>query len=500
MCAATSRLPRVRLAALATALPRQMALKLRIALCSILTIAALGAIAPMAHSKPYIYWSSGNAIGRADLNGANADQTFISGASGPDDVALSASDVYWANFSNGTIGRSSREGTGTNQSLITGAASPYGVATDSNYVYWTDWANGTINRRNLDGSGVTEPLITGLTYPSGIAVDSNYIYWSEELSNRISRANLDGSSPSNTFITGLSRPTGIAVDSEYIYWAGSTFSGAIGRAKLNGTEPDSGFITGLLQPMGVDVNPPYIYWAEYYTSSIGRAGIDGTNPDSSFITGISTSRDVAVDQSAGSFSPSTYDFGSVKASGGEKAKTFTLSSSGNAPLIIGGSSIGGGDGGSFGILGGSCLAGSVSLAKGESCTVSVNFAPDGIGSKAASFDLATNVGVKSAALSGKGVGTPTMISVRAAKSSLKVKVGCGDGGSCSLRLTGKKVGSRAAVKPKTVAVNAGQKPTVTVSYSKGLKKALAKGGRVSVTATRLNAVGSAKTITLRVRK
>ena len=53
---------------------------------------------------------------------------------------------------------------------------------------------------------------------------------------------------------------------------------------------------------------------------------------------------------------------------------------------------------------------------------------------------------------------------------------------------------------KTVAVGAGKQPVVTLSYTPALKKALTKGGRVMVTATRLNAVGAEKSLTLIVRK
>lgn len=474
--------------------------KLRIALASILAIAALGAVAPAAQSEPYIYWSNNdNTIGRAAMSGSNPTQAFISGGSDVKGLALSSNDLFWANFGSGAIGRSGRNGTGTNQSFITGGSNTYFVATDSSYVYWSNYGSNTIGRANLDGSVANQSFISGLpSNPSGIAVDSQYIYWSAENAGTIGRANLDGTSPNSTFITGLNAPVGVAVDSDYIYWA-SFGNGAIGRANINGTSPNSSFITGLAGPTGVAVNSPYIYWSEYFNNSVGRANIDGTTPDRSFITAAIGPGGLAVDQASGSLTPATYDFGDIKASGGEKSTTLTLTSSGNAPLLIQGSSIGG-DGGSFGILGGTCLSGGVSLATGESCTASINFAPDSVGSKTATYFLATNAGLKTVSLSGTGVPAPSLTPVRTSKTSSRFKVGCGDSNSCSLRLTGRKVGTNAQITPKTVAVGAGQRPVVTLAYSPALKRAFAKGGRLSVTATRLNATGAAKTITVTVRR
>jgi hypothetical protein len=83
--------------------------------------------------------------------------------------------------------------------------------------------------------------------------------------------------------------------------------------------------------------------------------------------------------------------------------------------------------------------------------------------------------------------------------SLKVRIGCGDSAACSLRLTGKKVGGSARVVAKTVAVGAGQKPVVLLTYTAALRRALVKGGRVSITASD-TATGQASGTVVRVAK
>src|SRR5439155_1244390 len=76
-----------------------------------------------------------------------------------------AGHVYWTEEATGTIGRANLDGTGANQSFITGATSPFGVAVDAGHVYWTNFNTGTIGRADLDGTGVNQSFITGASGP-----------------------------------------------------------------------------------------------------------------------------------------------------------------------------------------------------------------------------------------------------------------------------------------------------------------------------------------------
>jgi virginiamycin B lyase len=70
----------------------------------------------------YVYWAKHSGIvGRANLEGSDAQEDFISGAripSGNDlvlGVAVDGTNVYWSNFYSCTIGRANLDGSGINQ-------------------------------------------------------------------------------------------------------------------------------------------------------------------------------------------------------------------------------------------------------------------------------------------------------------------------------------------------------------------------------------------------
>lgn len=482
--------------------------RLRIALASVLAVCALGAIAPAANA--YVYWAnfSSGSIGRANLDGTNPEQSFISGLSQVLDVAVDSNYIYW-NDQGTSIARANLDGTGVDRSYIGSAGSPLNVAVYGGYIYYVNSGGNSIGRVGVNGSGQNNDFITGLTAASdkayGVEVDSTGIYVASFNNNRILRWDLDGTNRTFLFNTApQTGPTGIALRSPYLYTANFD-SDSIGRGQWVGTDWSKNFVSGvsLGDPNGVAVDSSSIFWTNTLTNTIGRSNLDGSSPNGSFITGASDPSGMAVDSLSpgGSLTPSPYDYGTVKANGGEKLNTFTLTSTGNVPLTIQGSSIGGDGGGNFGQLNDStCFTGGVTLANGESCTIVVNFAPQSTGVKTATINLATNAGLKIVSLSGTGVSAPSLIPVRTSKTSSKFKVGCGDSDPCTLRLTGKKVGTNAQITPKTVPVGAGQQPVVTLAYSPALKRAFAKGGRLSVTATRLNATGVAKTITVTVRR
>jgi sugar lactone lactonase YvrE len=264
----------------------------------------------------HVYWSAANAvtIGRADLDGQNANQNFI--ASGPaDGLAVDSGHVYWADHNNGTIGRADLDAngnvTGVNQSFIAGASNPFGVAVYSGHLYWTEYDGytgfGTIGRADLNGQNVNHLFITGASFPQGVAVDSGHVYWGNFFAqgqgiDAIGRADLDANgdvaSVNQSFISYVSWPAGLAVDSGHLYWA-SFNTDEIARADLDA----SGNVTSVSQnfipaygPYGVAVDSGHVYWANFYDTTVGRADLNGVpgSVNQSFITGAPGPVGVAV--------------------------------------------------------------------------------------------------------------------------------------------------------------------------------------------------------------
>jgi virginiamycin B lyase len=275
-------------------------------------LAALLVFTPVLASRAnaFVYWSNSEGasspddsfatIGRANLDGTGANQSFIAEADFATGLAVDAQHVYWGNRFYDTIARANLDGTGADQSFITGASPPGGVrvpaglAVDAEHLYWAS-LNGTIGRSNLDGTDVEQSFITGASSPLGVAVDDSHVYWANTDANAIGRANLDGSGVDQAFISGVLSPGGVALDGGHLYWTSFAISGTIGRANLDGTGLEPSFITGASFPLGVAIDEEHVYWANRFDGTIGRAGLDGTRANQGFITGARGPRGVAVD-------------------------------------------------------------------------------------------------------------------------------------------------------------------------------------------------------------
>ncbi len=174
--------------------------------------------AAMAFSPPQIYWSTGafDTIGGANLDGTGPTRAS-SPAPTPRRGGGRRQHIYWAN-----LGPAARSGGPTstaraNQSFITGTSGPIGVAVDGSTSTGPTPAPATIGGANLDGSGPTRAS-SPAPPPGRGGGGRQHIYWTNRGSETIGRANLDGSAPNQSFISGTSMPTGVAVDGQHIYW------------------------------------------------------------------------------------------------------------------------------------------------------------------------------------------------------------------------------------------------------------------------------------------
>jgi hypothetical protein len=136
-------------------------------------------------SGSHIYWTNPDAstIGRARLDGTDVEQDFIPTLGHPAGLAVDDDHVYWVNANItpdflGAIGRADLDGSNPDQTFTTSAMAPSfgflsGVAVDGSHIYWADFSYPSVVRAGLDGDGVEPGFIaTGIfTFPRDVAVD-----------------------------------------------------------------------------------------------------------------------------------------------------------------------------------------------------------------------------------------------------------------------------------------------------------------------------------------
>lgn len=123
----------------------------------------------LAANNSYIYWSNGNNIARADLDGNNINYNFITNANSPLGLAVNSANIYWLNGAN--IGRADLDGGNPTNSLITTNNQVVGIATNSVKITIPDIPENT-----------AKPQITG-TPQSGFSLSCSKGNWSNSPGN-----------------------------------------------------------------------------------------------------------------------------------------------------------------------------------------------------------------------------------------------------------------------------------------------------------------------------
>ncbi|MHB1570109.1 MAG: choice-of-anchor D domain-containing protein, partial [Solirubrobacteraceae bacterium] len=152
----------------------------------------------------------------------------------------------------------------------------------------------------------------------------------------------------------------------------------------------------------------HLYWNNH-NNQIGTANLDGTGVNQSLITfpSLLASFGLAVSVPVAQVSPATPPVFAATPQGTLSApETLTISNGGQQDLSIRGLSFAGADPGDFVISSDSCLE---QVPPGESCQITVSFAPQGQGSRTATLQIASTDFANSPTqvpLSGTGAGLP----------------------------------------------------------------------------------------------
>lgn len=355
--------------------------------CAALTIMlCMAAGSAAAAVPPSLYWGNHSEIGVATLDGTLPNYSFIDSGL-MIGVAVNGQHIYWTEPVSGEIGEAELNGSDLDKGFITGQADvPWGVAVNDQYIYWTNENGGSIGRAKLNGEEPTEAFITGLDDPAGLAIDGEYIYWSSYEGTEIGRAKLNGSEVKADLIKTTDKLGGLAVDGQHIYWANQSAT-SIGEANLNGTGKDEDFITTGSEPLGLAVDGEHIYWSNHKSTTLGEANLDGSGVTPSLVTGATEPQGVAVSVPIATPSTTALVFETTPEQSLSAPQTLTITNEGLAPLSIYGVSFSGADQGDFVLRSSTC---GVAIEPESSCQVSVSFAPQASGARAATMQITSD--------------------------------------------------------------------------------------------------------------
>ncbi|HEX6020662.1 MAG TPA: choice-of-anchor D domain-containing protein [Solirubrobacter sp.] len=200
----------------------------------------------------HVYWANAiDSVGRGVVDGTGKKNDFMS-ALHPFGIEVDDRHIYWSSLLTRTIGRANLDGSDANPSFIDAGQRIESLVVDGEYIYWTVLSPSVIGRAKLDGTEIEPRFIAVDNYPRGIAVTDEYIYWGNIGGRRIGRARLDGSDVDQALIN-VDMVQDVAVDDRYVYWA-DTENRRIGRANLDGSDVDQNFISTIDAPSGVAID------------------------------------------------------------------------------------------------------------------------------------------------------------------------------------------------------------------------------------------------------
>lgn len=257
------------------------------------------------YAQNKIFWSESSAaetkIRKANLDGTNAEDLFVSHFKYPDAVALDVASgkLYWTETS-GTIRRSNLDG--SNAELLLTVATPGALALDlvNGKMYFLDEGYTQISRANLDGSDLEILHADSYGWLSGLSLDiaAGKIYVCEQVDGSIFRVNTDGTNKEVLIPNGTYYPLDVRVDAAAgkMYWVDSNF-GKIYRSDLDGSDIELLFnpTDGGAGYFELDIANEKIYWTDFTYGKLFRSNLDGSNIEEVLSSGLVHNSRLAYD-------------------------------------------------------------------------------------------------------------------------------------------------------------------------------------------------------------
>ena len=261
------------------------------------TLAGGGGIAVDA-SFVYFTLYFGPKIAKCPLSGCGVTPTVLGGSeTGPNDVKVNATTLFWASEGTGTNGGTIRHcalpNCATQPVLANGTVTEW-VAIDATHFYWTSAADGFVRSCPLAGcSGAPVNIATGQTVPWGLTVDSTSIYFTvwngsfgapAQNGGAIRKCPLAGCAGAPVTLASMeNQPWQVVVDAEYAYWTGFK-DGSVKRCALSGCNNAPTVIaSGEAGPSGIAVDATSVYWTDYVGGTVRACAKEGCSVRSAVI-------------------------------------------------------------------------------------------------------------------------------------------------------------------------------------------------------------------------
>ena len=225
--------------------------------------------------------------------GAVINASLLSGFSSPYGIAVSGSNVYVTDASNGTVGEYTTSGTTINANLVTGLGSPQGIVVSGGDLFVVDEGNSVVGEYDATtGAVVNANLLTGFTDPYGIAVSGSDLFVTDEGNGTIGEYTTAGATVNASLVTGLQSPDGIVVTlgsllGGDIYVTDET-AGTVGDYNsVTGATINASLISGFSDPYGIAISGSDLYVTDQTNGTIGEYTTAGTTVNASLVSGLS---------------------------------------------------------------------------------------------------------------------------------------------------------------------------------------------------------------------
>jgi hypothetical protein len=171
----------------------------------------------------YVYWDDRHGIGRVALDGSHLQRHLIDLipeqiGTGADGLMSDGTHLYFSRCDDNTIGRADLDGSDVDESWIslTAKSCPQGLAVAGTHLYWTQLGSGTIGRARLDGSDAVGRWLNIHSWqgPFQIVADRAHVYWAwggvSGLPSFTGRANANGSHLDRRFLANSVYPMALS--------------------------------------------------------------------------------------------------------------------------------------------------------------------------------------------------------------------------------------------------------------------------------------------------